>query len=50
MDLLVDIDDIQAVVLDFGTDGSGNGGDVTGNGIVDIDDIQLVVLFFGMCP
>ena len=44
----VDIDDIQNVVLDFGTDGSANGGDADGDGDVDIDDVQMVVLNFGV--
>ena len=37
------------VVLDFGTDGSANGGDADGNGLVDIDDVVFVVLNFGPC-
>ena len=46
----VDVADITNVVLDFGTDGSGHGGDVDGSGTVDIDDVVLVVLNFGACP
>ena len=50
----VDIDDIQAVVLDFGWTGTPgtapNGGDVDEDGDVDIDDVQEVVLNFGLCP
>ena len=34
-------------MLDFGTDGSANGGDADGSGFVYIDDIQLVVLNYG---
>jgi hypothetical protein len=45
----VDIDDIVNVILDFGTDGSANGGDVDESGLVDIDDVVLVVLNFGDC-
>ena len=47
---VVDIDDIVNVVLDFGTDGSANRGDVDGSGTVDIDDIVVVVIGFGPCP
>ena len=50
-DGLVDIDDIQAVVIDFGcmVGGPPCTGDVNGDGTTDIDDIQEVVINFGEC-
>ncbi|MHC5004897.1 MAG: hypothetical protein ACYTJ0_17445, partial [Planctomycetota bacterium] len=36
-DGVVDVDDLVSVILDWGTDGSGNGGDVDGSGTVDVD-------------
>jgi hypothetical protein len=50
----VNIDDVVNVILDFGTDGATNGGDVddgtqtgTPDGIVNIDDVVFVILNFG---
>ena len=47
---VVNIDDIVNVILDFGTNGLGNGGDVDGSGVVDIDDVVIVVLNLGRAP
>jgi YVTN family beta-propeller protein len=46
----VDVDDLTAVVLDWGTDGSQFNGDVDGSGVVDVDDLTLVILNWGACP
>ncbi|NNE43379.1 MAG: hypothetical protein HKN12_04155 [Gemmatimonadetes bacterium] len=47
-DLVVDMDDIVAVMMDYGQPGPGaNGGDVDMSGFVDIDDIVFVILNFG---
>ena len=45
----VNVDDVVNVVLDWGTDGSKNGGDADGSGSVDVDDIVWVVLHWGDC-
>jgi hypothetical protein len=44
-----DVNDLLAVILDWGTDGSGNNGDVDGSGLVDVDDILAVILNWGAC-
>jgi hypothetical protein len=46
----VDVDDLTAVILDWGTDGSQFNGDVDGSGIVDVDDLTAVILAWGACP
>ena len=46
-DMVVDIDDIVAVVLDWGT--SDFRADVNGDETVDIDDIIDIVLAWGAC-
>ena len=46
----VDVIDLVNVVLDWGSDGSANGGDVDGSGIVDVTDLVNVVLAWGPCP
>jgi hypothetical protein len=45
----VDVDDLTAVILDWGTDGSQFNGDVDGSGIVDVDDLTAVILAWGPC-
>jgi hypothetical protein len=47
---VVDVDDLTAVILDWGTDGSGNGADIDGSGLVDVDDLTEVILGWGPCP
>jgi hypothetical protein len=49
-DGMVDVDDLTAVILDWGTDGSMFNGDVDGSGLVDVDDLTLVILAWGPCP
>jgi hypothetical protein len=46
----VDVDDLVAVILDWGTDGSANGGDVDGSGLVDVDDLLDLLVAWGPCP
>jgi hypothetical protein len=46
----IDIDDIVAVVLQFGQSGDGLDGDTNFDGTIDVDDIVDVVLAFGACP
>jgi hypothetical protein len=46
----VDVDDLAAVVLDWGGDGAAHGGDVDGSGVVDADDLVAVILAWGPCP
>jgi hypothetical protein len=45
----VDVDDLVNVILDWDTDGSGNGGDVDGSGVVDVDDLLTVIVGWGEC-
>jgi hypothetical protein len=45
----VDIDDLMAVILDWGTDGSAGNSDVNGSGLVDVDDIMAVIMAWGGC-
>jgi hypothetical protein len=45
----VDVDDIVAVVLAWGSCPTGCDADVNGDLVVDVDDIVLVVLSFGSC-
>ena len=48
-DLVVDEDDLSAVLEDWDTDGSANGGDVNGDGIVDVNDIVDDIVGWGSC-
>jgi hypothetical protein len=45
----VDVDDLTAVILAWGTDGSGSGADINGDGLVDVDDLTEVILGWGPC-
>jgi hypothetical protein len=45
----IDVDDLINVILDWGTDGSANGGDINGSGLVDVDDLVSIILNFGEC-
>ncbi len=45
----VNVVDLVNVILDWGTDGSANGGDVDGSGIVDVADLDEVILAWGPC-
>lgn len=54
---VVDVDDLVNVIVDWGTDGSANGGDVSdgtgsgpADGIVDVGDIVAVITNWGDCP
>ncbi|MHC5001524.1 MAG: DNRLRE domain-containing protein [Planctomycetota bacterium] len=46
---VVDVDDLVAVILDWGTDGSENNTDINGDGIVNVDDLVAVILAWGPC-
>jgi hypothetical protein len=46
----VNVDDLTAVILDWGTDGSVNNADVDGSGLVDVDDLTMIILGWGPCP
>ena len=53
----VDVNDLNNVILDWGTDGSANGGDLAGpepgsppDGIVDVHDLNAVIVNWGACP
>ena len=53
----VDVNDLNNVILDWGTDGSANGGDITGpvpgsppDGIVNVNDLNAVIVGWGACP
>jgi hypothetical protein len=45
----IDVDDLTAVILDWGTDGSANNADIDGSGIVDVDDLTAIILAWGPC-
>ena len=52
----VNVDDLNSVILDWGTDGSLNGGDIVGalpgsspDGIVDVNDLNLIIVDWGPC-
>lgn len=50
-DPVVDVIDLVNVILDWGTNGQQNGGDVDFNGSVDVLDVVFVVLHWGQqCP
>jgi hypothetical protein len=56
-DGVVDVNDLNNVFLDWGTDGSANGGDVAGatpgsdpDGIVDVNDLNAIITNWGTCP
>ena len=44
---VVNVDDLVAVILAWGTDDAS--ADVDGNGIVDVDDMVTVILAWGAC-
>ncbi|MHC5001779.1 MAG: DUF11 domain-containing protein, partial [Planctomycetota bacterium] len=46
----VDVDDLVAVILAWGTDGSSNNSDVNDDDIVNVDDLVAVILAWGACP
>ena len=48
-DGVVNVTDLLAVILDWGSDGSQNGGDINGSGVVDVKDLVAVVLAWGPC-
>jgi hypothetical protein len=55
-DGIVDVNDLLNVILDWATDGSANGGDVTGllpgsspDGNVDVNDLLAVIMGWGAC-
>jgi hypothetical protein len=52
----VDVDDLNNVILDWGTDGAAHDGDVTGaipdsppDGIVDVNDLNAIFVNWGIC-
>jgi hypothetical protein len=45
----VDVDDLTAIILDWGTDGSTFNADLDGSGTVDVDDLTAVILGWGPC-
>ena len=52
----MDVNDLNSVILDWGTDGSANGGDITGpdpgsqpDGVVDVNDLNAVIVNWGVC-
>ena len=56
-DGVVNVDDLTNVILDWGTDGSANGGDLTGpiagsppDGTVGVNDLNAVIVGWGACP
>ena len=56
-DGVVNVDDLTNVILDWGTDGSANGGDLTGpiagsppDGTVGANDLNAVIVGWGACP
>ena len=46
---IVDVADLLAVILDWGTDGAANGGDVNNDGEVNVVDIVAVINGWGVC-
>ncbi|MHC5001826.1 MAG: right-handed parallel beta-helix repeat-containing protein [Planctomycetota bacterium] len=46
----VDVDDLVAVILDWGNGGVDLRTDVTGDGTVNVDDLVAVILAWGPCP
>jgi hypothetical protein len=55
-DNTIDVNDLNNVILDWGTDGSNNGGDITDNtgtgppdGIVDVNDLNAIFVTWGDC-
>lgn len=55
-DGIINVDDLNNVILDWGTDGSANGGDVAGpfagdppDGIVDVNDLNAIIIGWGVC-
>jgi hypothetical protein len=45
----VNVADLTAKILDWGTDGSQFNGDVDGSGMIDVDDLTAVILNWGPC-
>ena len=52
----VDVDDLNNVILDWGTDGSAHGGDIVGtmpgsppDGIVNVNDLNAIIVNWGAC-
>jgi hypothetical protein len=45
----VDVEDLLAVIMDWGTDGSASNGDVNNDGTVNVDDLVEVLLAWGAC-
>ena len=45
----VDVTDLVAVILDWGTDGAENNADIDGSGVVDVADLVMVILAWGPC-
>ena len=45
----VDVNDLLAVLNDWGTDGSANDTDVDGSGVVDVNDLLAVITGWGGC-
>jgi hypothetical protein len=54
---VVDVNDLNNVILDWGTDGAASGGDITAatpgsppDGIVNVNDLNAVIVGWGACP
>ena len=43
------VQDLVNVILDWGSDGSANGGDVDASGLVDVNDLVTVIVGWGRC-
>jgi hypothetical protein len=48
-DGVVDVNDLIAVALGWGTDGSQNNSDLDDDGVVGVDDLLLVITGWGVC-
>ena len=48
-DGVTNVDDLVAVILAWGTDGS-DGGDANGDGVVDSKDVHVLIRDLGRCP
>ena len=46
---VVDVNDLNNIILDWGTDGSAHQADVDGSGVVDVGDLVEVILGWGAC-
>jgi hypothetical protein len=49
-DLVIDVNDLLAVIAAWGDAGPGIPEDVTGDGVVDVDDLLAVIAAWGACP